>query len=163
MDSVEFLSEEIRKGLSDGPWHGPSIAELLHDVTADEAAAHPVAGVHSIWEIVLHLVGWNGEVRGRLEGGVPSMPREGDWPAVGEATEASWKELRERLDGSVSALRETLAGTGEERLDRRGGWLDAPPPGTSGTSRGMVNGIVQHLAYHGGQIALLKKALRNIR
>ena len=33
-------------------WHGPSLRELLQDVTAEQAEARPVAGAHSIRELV---------------------------------------------------------------------------------------------------------------
>ncbi|HEY0781877.1 MAG TPA: DinB family protein [Thermoanaerobaculia bacterium] len=160
MTTVEFLGEELRKAYSDHPWHGASLADLLRDLTAEEAAVRPVSHAHSVWEIVLHMAAWNGEVRRRLEGSVPAMPSEGDWPGVGEPSEAAWQRARERLAASVASLRETLAGMTEEQLDRRGGSLQDAELGTGGTLRGMVNGVVQHLAYHGGQIGLLRKALR---
>ncbi len=54
MSDIPFFCEQLRKGHSDDPWHGPAIADLLADVTAGEAVAHPVPGAHSVWEIVLH-------------------------------------------------------------------------------------------------------------
>ena len=35
----------------------PLCLEVLEGVSAEAAAAHPVAGAHSIWELVLHLTG----------------------------------------------------------------------------------------------------------
>lgn len=40
MSDIPFFCEQLRKGHSDDPWHGPAIADLLADVTAGEAAAH---------------------------------------------------------------------------------------------------------------------------
>jgi hypothetical protein len=34
---------------------GPTVLELLADVSAVQAASYPIAGAHSIWELVLHL------------------------------------------------------------------------------------------------------------
>ena len=160
MNSIDFLSGELRRGHADHPWHGPSVAALLHDVTPEEAAARPIAGAHTIWELVLHLTAWNGEAQRRLQGATPAEPAEGDFPPVGARGQDEWREARERLAASVSDLREALAAADEETLDRRGGSLQDLAAGTGGTLRGMVNGVVQHLAYHGGQIALLRKALR---
>lgn len=163
MSDVPFLHEQLRKGFSDDPWHGSATAGLLQDVTAEEAAAHPIPGAHSIWEIVLHMTGWLNEGRRRLGGREPDMPEAGDWPEPSEVSEAAWQRDRSLLETSVTGLLDTLSALREEDLDRMGGSiaeLRNPALGTGVTHRAMVNGIVQHNAYHSGQIALLRKALR---
>lgn len=50
----DVLVEEIRRAHFGDAWHGPAVAELVHGLEAVEAAAHPVAGAHSIREVVLH-------------------------------------------------------------------------------------------------------------
>src|SRR5918997_835832 len=66
--------------LDGGAWHGPAVLELLDGVTAAQAHARPIAGAHSIWELVLHLAGTYGLVLRRIEGdGRPLRPDE-DWP-----------------------------------------------------------------------------------
>jgi hypothetical protein len=52
---VEILADQIRRAFWGESWHGPSVREVLAGVSAEDAAAHPIAGAHSIWEIVLHL------------------------------------------------------------------------------------------------------------
>lgn len=163
MDSVRFLSDELRKGYGDDPWHGPATTSLLQDVTAEEAASRPIPDAHGIWEIVLHMTGWLNEVRRRLSGGEPAMPEAGDWPEPSEITEASWQADRSRLEKAVRDLLDTLAGLDEEDLDRLKGSIEEvrnPALGSGVTHRAMINGVVQHNAYHSGQIALLRKALR---
>jgi uncharacterized damage-inducible protein DinB len=162
MSDKSFLREQIRKGVSDDPWHGPSTLSLLEDLTAGEAAAYPVPGAHSVWEVVLHMISWQNEVRRRLQGNAPDMPEEGDWPRVGKVSEAAWRKDRQRLEESLTELLNTLDGLREEDLERTGGGLDDRDPalGTGVTLRAMANGLVQHNAYHSGQIALLRKALR---
>lgn len=160
MNDILFFREQLRKGHSDDPWHGPAITDLLADVTAGEAAAHPVPGAHSIWEIVLHMISWQHEVRGRLGGKPPSMPEEGDWPQPTGTSEAAWKRDQDRLRAAVDEMIGDLAGRKEEDLDTPGGTLDSDPAQDTGvTYRSMINGLIQHNAYHGGQIALLRKAL----
>ena len=90
MSDVLFLGEQLRKGYSDDPWHGPDTTSLLADVSAEKAAAHPVAGAHSIWEIVLHMTAWQNQVRRRLGGKEPGLPEEGDWSEPGEISAAAW-------------------------------------------------------------------------
>jgi uncharacterized damage-inducible protein DinB len=162
MNDVLFLGEQLRKGYSDDPWHGPETASLLADVSAEEAAAHPVAGAHSVWEIVLHMTAWQNEVRRRLGGKEPGLPEEGDWSEPGEISAAAWRRDRERLGESLDELLRALAGCTDADLERAGGSFSDRDPalGTGATYRGMVNGLVQHNAYHSGQLALLRKALR---
>ena len=65
---VGRLEEQLGRALEGDAWHGPSVLELLDGVTAHQAAAHPIAGAHSIWELVLHLSGDYGLVLRRLGG-----------------------------------------------------------------------------------------------
>jgi uncharacterized damage-inducible protein DinB len=161
MSDIQFFREQLRKGHSDDPWHGHAITDLLDGVTAEEAAAHPIPSAHSIWEVVLHMISWQNEVRRRLGGRPPSMPQEGDWPEPADTSEAAWRKEQDRLAASLSELIDDLAGHKEKDLDTPGGTLDRNPAlGTGVTYRGMINGLVQHNAYHGGQIALLRKAVR---
>ena len=50
---MEILADQIRRAFRGESWHGPSVLEVLAGVSAEDAAAHPIAGAHSIWEIVL--------------------------------------------------------------------------------------------------------------
>jgi len=160
MIDVQFLHEQLRKGYSDDPWHGPSTVDALKGITAAEAAAHPIPGAHSVWDIVLHMTAWQNEVRRRLAGKGPTLPEEGDWPEPA-GTETAWQQDRERLGASLDELLDVLGGLSEGDLERRGGAISDRDPalGTGVTHRAMVNGLVQHHAYHTGQISLLRKAL----
>ena len=87
------------------------------------------------------------------------MPAEGDWPAVGAVSPGSWSEALERLRKAHAALVDAVRRHPAERWTRRvGGERDAPL-GTGVTYAEMVQGLLQHDAYHGGQIGLLRKAL----
>ena len=52
---VNRLEEQLRRALEGEAWHGPSVLESLAGLSAAQAASHPIAGAHSIWELVLHL------------------------------------------------------------------------------------------------------------
>ena len=158
-----FLSDQVLLA-HDGPaWHGAALAENLHGLTAPEAAARPVAGGHSIWEIVLHAAAWAGEVRRRLEGGRPSLPAEGDWPPVTDASARAWTAAREHLRASHEALALAVGAFPQRRWSERVGGEPDAPLGTGVTYAAMVSGLLQHSGYHGGQIGLLRRALRPSR
>ena len=72
------------KSISHGPaWHGPSVSEVLEGVSATKASQKPLAGAHSIWEILLHKNAWQcpvlkvagGPAGGGLRGDPGGVPR----------------------------------------------------------------------------------------
>jgi uncharacterized damage-inducible protein DinB len=158
MDALR-LAEQVESALSGPAWHGASLEQNLRGLAPEQAAARPVPDAHSIWELVLHITAWAAEVTRRLGGAEPAMPAEGDWPAVGAVSPKAWTEALVRLRRAHLALVDAVRGYPTERWTQRvGGERDAPL-GTGVTYAEMVQGLVQHDAYHGGQIGLLRKAL----
>lgn len=158
---IDFLVDQLERGHGGDPWHGPSRAALLADVTAQEACARPASALHSIWELVLHMTAWTREVTRRLEGGLAGDPAMGDWPAPpSPPDERAWRAARSALDDAHVALRDTVRGFDASRLNTRVGDERTAALGTGVTFAQTINGLVQHDAYHSGQIALVKKMVR---
>jgi uncharacterized damage-inducible protein DinB len=156
-----FLVDQLERTHDGDPWHGPSRASLLGDVTAAEAKRRPGPTAHSIWELVLHMTAWTREVARRLEGHKAAEPEMGDWPAPPAVPdERAWRAAVTALDEAHAALRETVRILDPSRLAMRVGDERNPPLGTGVTFAQTINGLVQHDAYHSGQIALVKKLLR---
>lgn len=156
-----FLIDQLERAHAGDPWHGSSRAALLADVTADEARRRPGATVHSIWELVLHMTAWTREVTRRLRGGKAAEPEMGDWPALPAAPdERTWRAALAALDAAHVAVRETLRDLDASRLTTRVGDERNAALGTGVTFAQTINGLVQHDAYHSGQIAVVKKLLR---
>jgi uncharacterized damage-inducible protein DinB len=164
VSEIDELISDLDRGHAGDPWHGPSRAAVLSDVSAEEAGWRPPGGAHSIWELVLHMTGWTGEMASRLRGAPPKLPAAGDWPAVPSAvTDAEWKRALQALEVAhgelVGALRAMDPATLGEQMSKA---RDAPL-GTGVTYRTMLRGVAQHDAYHTGQIAILKKLYRSER
>jgi uncharacterized damage-inducible protein DinB len=136
-----------------GPaWHGPSISENLEGVGAGQAASHPVDGVHSIWEIVHHVIAWEREVVLCLAGKPHvTMQGEDDWPPVKDTSEEAWEKTVADLRAAHSALAEAVKRFSEDDLE-------AIVPGRDFPWHVVLHGIIHHGIYHSGQIAILKKA-----
>ena len=150
----EQLADHILRALAGPTWHGPALEEVLEDVGAGEAAARPIAGAHSIWELVLHAAAWARISEARLAGEAPGEPSpEEDWPPLPEPTASSWTAAVDELRQSYRALAEAVRELDEARLA-------ATLPGRDHPVWAMLHGVAEHAAYHGGQIVLLKKALR---
>ena len=146
------IAEQLTRAYEGGAWHGPAVREVLAGVTAEAAAARPIPGAHSIWEIVQHITVWEDVVRRRLEGETVNPTDAEDWPRVTDTGAAAWSATLARLERGNRALRDTVA-----RLDDR--LLDQPPAGSKSLRYVLAHGAVQHDLYHAGQIALLKKGV----
>lgn len=152
MSEVKRIRSELKHAFDGPAWHGPSVRELLNDVTAEQAARRTAPGAHSIWEIALHIATWERVVRQRLEGEpITTTPGEEDWPAVSDTGEEAWRKTIAEMEEGNRALRDAIAGLDESRLDEI-------VPDTSYSVYFMLHGVIQHDLYHAGQIALLKKA-----
>ena len=153
MSDVRRLSNFISRTVSGPMWHGPALSELLANVSADDAATHVIAGAHSIWEIVLHLAAWAEIARARLNETSNAEPHEDEsWPPVTGQTKTDWQDAVNRLYTSYRLLAEDAANLELTKLQRT-------IPGRDHSAQEMLHGIIEHGAYHGGQIAMLKRAL----
>jgi uncharacterized damage-inducible protein DinB len=140
--------------MATGPtWHGASLAELLGDVTVGEARAHPIAGGHSIAELVAHLTAWCEIAGRRLAGFAGAATSAEDWPAVDVSSEERWRAAVDMLIARYAEIGRKAGALSESGLQ-------ATLAGRSHTAADMLHGLVAHGAYHGGQIALLKRMLR---
>jgi uncharacterized damage-inducible protein DinB len=159
MREVDRLRRELDATLGGDPWYGSAVLRILDGIDAGQAAAHPVKGGHSVWELVTHMTAWVNETHRRLRGGVHATPVEGDWPAVGSTAPESWTAALSRLRQAHDDLARTLVALGDTDLDRQVAGDQVDASGQPVTLYQTAAGILQHDAYHAGQIALLKKAL----
>lgn len=154
MSEARQIADGITHTVRGPMWHGPALAELLVGVTPAMAAERPVPGAHTIWELVLHLTSWAEIVRARLAaGGRGEVLPEEDWPPMpSDTTGEAWRRTVAALEASHVALAREVSSLGEAAL-REG------VPGREYTVATMLRGVAEHGCYHGGQIALLKRAL----
>jgi uncharacterized damage-inducible protein DinB len=145
------IAELLRRAFDGSAWHGPALLELLEDVDAATAAAKPLAKVHSIWELVLHIAVWDGAALRRLTGEKYQPTGLANFPPVPKPTAAAWRKDIAETKRTHNILVKTVAGLPDSRLGNR-------VPGKRYDFYHMLHGIAQHELYHAGQIAILKKA-----
>ena len=151
MSELKRINDQLKRAFQGKAWHGPSVSELLEGVTAEQAAAHPIPGAHSIWELTLHIATWERVGRRRVQESDPiDVSDEEDWPAVHDTSDEAWKVTLEELRRNHEALRAAIRELDEARLDEI-------VPGTQYSVYFLLHGVIQHDLYHAGQIALLKK------
>ncbi len=147
------IADQLRRAFEGKAWHGPSLKELLADVTAELASDHSVANAHSIWELVSHIEVWTRAAAQAIEG-LP-MPKivgtPEDWPPVTDCSASAWDQAVSRLLATEKSLSRSIEEFGDPRLTET-------VPGRQYDFYFLFHGVVQHSLYHGGQIALLKKS-----
>ena len=158
---LAFLVDQLERAHAGDPWHGSSRAALLADVTAEEAGRRPGPAAHTIWQLVLHMTAWTREVTRRLLGDNAAEPEMGDWPAPPAVPdERAWRAALTTLDRAHVELRDAVRAMDPSRLATPVGDTRNPALGTGVTHAQTINGLVQHDAYHSGQIAAVKKMVR---
>jgi len=151
------LVEELQKAYHGDPWHGGNVLDLLLIANPEKVFTHPIPNAHSIAELTLHLIAWTEEVIERINGSAAKMPSRGDWPLPKENSTDEWnkilgefKEANEQLLATIDQLDPEQWATVVK--DKRN-----PALGTGVNNAQLINGLIQHHAYHAGQMALLLK------
>ncbi|HEY5883871.1 MAG TPA: DinB family protein [Pyrinomonadaceae bacterium] len=156
MSELERIREQLKRAFEGKAWHGPSVMEVLHDVTAEQATIRVFPAAHTIWELALHIGAWEGACLTRLQGGRAELTDAEDWPAVTHISDDAWRDCKSKLQEGNQKLRNALGTVDEQKLD------EPILPGLPSIYI-TVQGVVQHDLYHAGQIAILKKALKEGR
>lgn len=108
MRGMGGIVDQLHRSLEGDSWQGASIREVLEGVTVTEAAAHPVPGAHSMWELLYHVTAWVRAVHSRVLGRVSELEGEADWPPARDITENAWAAAFDYLRRSQSELIATL-------------------------------------------------------
>ncbi len=153
MTEVERIEDQLRRAVDGDAWHGPSVRELLANVTVQQATTKPVHDAHSIWELLFHMSAWEGVALRRINGDSAPLPDDQNWPLGNSLNVAEWNVAWTNFENQNRQLRKAIVQLGDHRLEDQA-------PGADGSFYHLLHGVVQHDLYHAGQIALLKRALQ---
>lgn len=151
MAEIKTIIDELNRAFDGEAWHGPALMEILEGVDARTAARRPIANAHTIWELVLHLAAWERVVTRRLHGEKLTLSDAENFGHIQDTSDKAWRDAVANLRRNHEELITTVSALSEARLNET-------VPGKDYDVRFMLSGVVQHAAYHGGQIALLKRA-----
>jgi uncharacterized damage-inducible protein DinB len=154
---LEALRHDLHQIYDGDPWHGSSIKTVLDPIDADTAALRSVPHAHTIWELVLHMTSWTREVTSRVAGADAKDPV--DWPEPSFAGgAAAWEAAKRDLGTAHAELEAQVARLQANDLLRWIGDQRDPKLGTGLPVGTVIRGLLQHHAYHQGQIGILRRA-----
>jgi uncharacterized damage-inducible protein DinB len=151
MTEIDRIIDQLDRALKGPAWSGPSMLEVLEGVDSKIAARKPLENVHTIWEIVLHIIKWEEVAIERLKGRDIRPTPEEDWKKPEDLSEKTWQDVIERLKQVHNELSTEISNLHAEKLD------EPQLPGFL-SKYILLHGVIQHNLYHIGQVAIIKKA-----
>lgn len=152
MTEIERLAHLFDDLYDGNPWIDVTLVGTLAVIDAQKAAFKPEANRNSIWEIVNHLIAWRKNVLRRVQGEILVSPEDNYFRSVEDQSDGAWEQTKAELAKTQSAWQEFLGNLSADALEKV-----YPPNGHSYAEH--LHGILQHDAYHLGQIVLLAKHL----
>jgi len=151
MNPLEHIADQFTRTYAGETWHGDPIKRILQDIDPQQAFRKPSQNVHSLWEIILHIIAWEKVVLKSLQGAAYTMLHdEDDWPLAKEPSSEAWQATLKVLEETTETLRTLIAAFPETKLHEQ-------VPGQNFTFYMALHGVIHHNLYHAGQIAILKK------
>ena len=153
MKLTEAIAQHVLEVYEGDNWTEVAILPTLHDVTWREAITQTPASPNTIATLLHHLTFWNRVMARRAQGvGTEVGPANGfDAPAVEK--EADWQALLADSHQSAQELAAAIRSFDETKLP------NTILPGYASAYKNL-QGAVEHLHYHLGQLVLLKKLVR---
>lgn len=152
MKGTPRISKLFNDLYNGSPWLGVNWVETLNKISAEQASKRIAEGRNSIWEITNHVIQWRLNVLRRVQGEVIVSPDHNYMLPVENTSESAWKNTMEALTVSQEKWLEFLKKFDENEFSRK-------YPNNQMTYYEHIHGILQHDAYHLGQIVLLEKLL----
>jgi len=150
MEENERIVSLFEKLYDGEPWIDVPVRGTLHRISAVQAAHRPLPNCNTIWEIVNHLIEWKINVQQRLKGQITESPANNYISAIEDVSEEAWNETLRRFDSVQNEWTEFLRNFDTQSYDK-------VYPANQWTYYEHVLGLLQHDAYHLGQIVILAK------
>ncbi len=138
------------------PWYGSSISDALDKVPLEHWNRKPNGVSNSIAALVFHIIDWRRFVIEKIQGNALfdiSLNSPMDWRTDNEV-----RNDKERIE-ALLALQATQTELCALLKQKKEDWLEAKTAGKPYNNAYMLAGILQHDAYHLGQINLINRVL----
>lgn len=154
MTEVHRITSLFEKLYNSKPWLDINMVSTLKSINAKQAQKRVLKNCNTIWEITAHVIAWRQNVLLRVNGEVITTPNHNYIKEVKDTSETAWKNTLNDLDVSQKQWVDFLKTSSDNNLKH----IYTP---NNMTYYEHIHGIIQHDAYHLGQIVLLKKLFSN--
>ena len=135
------------------PWLDVTLQDTLSRIKPSQANQRPIADGNTIWEITNHLIAWRQNVLKRVQGEVIQTPSNNYIEKIQDPSDEAWRQTQEALETTQKEWLYFLSTFNE--ADFRNEY-----PVNKLTYYQHIHVIIQHDAYHLGQIVLLAKMVK---
>jgi uncharacterized damage-inducible protein DinB len=147
MQRTARIVHQLETAFNGEAWYGTSVRKMMRALDESRVHERPIADALTPAELLAHLTVWIENVTRRLEGKSFEITHDIDFPSV---VSVSWTDQLERLDRAHLALIAKVSTLTDQDLDRKVADRDH-------NYEFMLDGLIQHTAYHQAQIAILMK------
>lgn len=154
MTVSQHLAKSLRDVYFGGNWTASNLKTQLADVTWQQATKQ-VYGLNTITTLVYHLNYYVVEVTKVLQGEPLTASDKFAFSHPPIQSQEDWEQQRDRIWDDAEAFAQLIEQLPDEKLVQ-----DFADP-KYGTYYRNLAGIIEHIHYHLGQIALLKKMVNN--
>jgi uncharacterized damage-inducible protein DinB len=146
------LCQQFMQNFEGQTWYGECLLESLERISTEEAL-HSIAG-RSIMRLTRHLLAWRVFALEKLKNNETfdiALNSEADWPS--DESAPSWEEVLSELKGNQAQMLASIEKMSAEKLLEK-------VPGRPYRYAFLLQGILEHDAYHQGQINLLYQLVK---
>lgn len=129
------------------PWLDVTLEDTLSRITPQQAVQRPIKDGNTIWEIVNHIIAWRENVLQRVQGEVIQTPSNNYIEKIIDISEEAWQQTLEALETTQKEWLHFLNTFNEADFKNE-------YPSNNLSYYQHIHGIIQHDAYHLGQIVL---------
>ncbi len=147
---IKSLFEKLYGGK---PWLDVNIIDNIKVLNAQQASIKLNQKTNSIWEITNHMINWRLNVIERIHDKMMPAPDHNYFQPVDDQSESEWQATIKKLESTQVAWLNLLENFDEENFEKI-------YPGNAMNYYEHIQGIIQHDAYHLGQITLLSRLIK---
>jgi uncharacterized damage-inducible protein DinB len=153
MNILSLIAQHVIDVTEGGNWTDVNIADTIRDISVEEANRRTPASPNTIASLLYHLSYWNRVMMQRMKGVKVAVPESNGFDVPELRTDHDWGNLKNDLFDSSRQLAEAIRAFDETKL------MDPILPEYSSVYKNL-QGTVEHLHYHLGQIVILKKLVK---
>lgn len=153
MKITELIAQHLLEVHEGNNWTEVDVTQTLRDVTMKEATYKTIASSNTIAALLQHLTFWNRVIVKRINGIAVAEPADNGYFVPELLDEADWQQLKA---DNLKSAHELAAAIRQFDVDA----LEQPILPEHSTAYRNLQGSVEHVHYHLGQMVILKKLIR---